>query len=58
MEVEMFKKRQLRNKGEFKRDVRSQAIFLGSNCKTLIVLSQGFWEDEVTGTEYRRSHTC
>ena len=54
----MFKKRQLRNKGEFKRDVRSQAIFLGSNCKTLIVLSQGFWEDEVTGTEYRRSHTC
>ena len=28
------------------RDERSQAIFLGSNSKTLIILSQGFWEDE------------
>ena len=32
------------------RDERSQAIFLGSNCKTLIIHSQGFWEDEEQNT--------
>lgn len=44
MEVEMFKKKQLRNTGEFRSDIRSQALFSGSNCKTLIVLFQHFLE--------------
>lgn len=33
MDIKRFKG----NKGEFRKDDRSQAIFLGSNCKTLIV---------------------
>lgn len=56
MVIEMLK-RQLRNKGEFRRGIRCQAIFLGSKHKTLIILSQGFWADEVTRGEYERSHT-
>ena len=32
------------------RDERSQARFLGSNWKTLIILSQGFWQDEEQNT--------
>ena len=40
---------QLSYKGS-SRDERSQARFLGSNWKTLIILSQGFWQDEEQNT--------
>lgn len=48
MAIEMLK-RQLRNKGEFRRDIRCQPIFVESKHKTLIILSEDFWADEVTG---------
>lgn len=45
-----------RNKVEFRSDDKSEAIFLGSNCKTDNTIP-GFPEDGVTRAEYGRSHT-
>lgn len=52
MEIEMVK----RNKVEFRSDDKSQAILLGSNCKTDSTVP-GFLEDGVIRAEYGRSHT-
>lgn len=46
-EMEMFEA--VRNKGKLRRAVKSKAIFLGSSCKTLVVLSESFRKFEVRG---------